>query len=43
LSSYWLDTDACVPYGWCDGYDYDKSGTVDTDDLTEFAEDWLSQ
>jgi hypothetical protein len=42
LSSYWLGTGVCVSSDWCDGYDYNKSGTVDIDDLSILCDLWLN-
>ena len=40
LSGHWRDQ-TCVSPGWCDGADFDKSGSVGLSDLAEFAEHWL--
>ncbi|MHC4396315.1 MAG: hypothetical protein ACYS1A_11740 [Planctomycetota bacterium] len=39
LASHWKD-DTCVGPDWCDGYDYDNSGSVDANDLAQFATYW---
>ena len=41
LSAWWDDENVCSPPDWCDGADFDMSGTVDMSDLTYFAENWL--
>jgi len=41
LSVWWNDEDACSSPGWCDGADFDMSGTVDMLDFTYFVENWL--
>jgi len=43
LASYWMNEDVCSPPDWCQGADFDMSGTVDMLDLTYFAENWLRQ
>jgi hypothetical protein len=40
LSYYWFDA-LCTAPDWCEGCDYDQSGTVDIEDVKRFAEDWL--
>jgi PKD repeat protein len=42
LAYYWADS-LCTSPDWCEGCDYDQSGTVDLEDLMRFAEDWLWQ
>jgi predicted metalloprotease len=37
---YWTDS-LCTAPGWCEGCDYDHSGTVGIEDIGRFAEDWL--
>jgi hypothetical protein len=40
LAKFWQNT-SCTAPDWCDGSDFDKSGTVDIHDLQIFAEFWL--
>ncbi len=37
---YWLEQ-VCLEPGWCQGCDYDHSGSVDIEDLSRFTQDWL--
>jgi len=41
LATWWDDENACLTADWCEGSDFDMSGTVDMSDLTYFAENWL--
>jgi len=41
LAVWWDDENVCSSPDWCDGADFDMSGTVDMLDLTYFAENWL--
>jgi len=43
MATWWDDEDACSPPDWCEGADFDMSGTVDMLDLTYFVENWLRQ
>ena len=43
MVAWWDDGNACSSPGWCEGADFDMSGTVDMFDLTYFAENWLRQ
>jgi len=43
LAVWWDDENACSSPDWCQGADFDMSGTVDMLDLTYFAENWLRQ
>lgn len=36
----WLSQDCSDPI-WCEGYDFNESGTVDLEDFAVFAENWL--
>jgi len=40
FASYWLDVNCDKP-DWCNRADFDKSGTVDNLDLSEFTKHWL--
>ncbi|OQY07245.1 MAG: hypothetical protein B6I25_02240 [Planctomycetales bacterium 4572_13] len=40
FASKWLD-DTCLPFTWCSGADFDRSGEVDMTDLNQLAENWL--
>jgi len=40
LSYYWIDA-LCIDPDWCEGCDYNQSGTVDIEDIKRFTEDWL--
>jgi len=40
LSLRWKDQ-TCDEPTWCDGIDFDKSGSVDADDIAQFFESWL--
>jgi len=40
LSGHWRDQ-TCVSPGWCEGADFNQSGSVDLDDLAQFVEYWL--
>ena len=42
LASHYKD-DACSGPGWCDDFDFDKSGTVDMSDVAQFAEYWVQK
>jgi hypothetical protein len=33
--------DTCAEPNWCDGFDYDKNGSVDTNDLGQFGIYWM--
>jgi len=41
LSVWWDDENACSTTDWCEGADFDMSGTVDMFDLAYFVENWL--
>ena len=41
LAKHWLESD-CFPPLWCQGADINTSGIVDTNDLRDFAGDWLN-
>ncbi len=41
LASHWLDADCGWP-DWCGGADLGKDGAVDTNDLRQVAESWLT-
>jgi len=43
LAVWWEDENACSSPNWCEGADFNMSGTVDMLDLTYFAENWLRQ
>ena len=43
LSVWWDDENVCSTTDWCEGADFDMSGTIDMLDLTYFAENWLRQ
>jgi subtilisin-like proprotein convertase family protein len=40
LSGHWRDQ-TCVSPGWCEGADFNQSGSVDLSDLAQFVEYWL--
>ncbi|MGD0573644.1 MAG: kelch repeat-containing protein [Sedimentisphaerales bacterium] len=40
FANYWMD-DTCSDPNWCNGADFDHSGSVDMLDLATFAEYWL--
>ena len=40
IAAHWLE-DGCGEPGWCDGTDFDVSGTVTGDDLGSFMQGWL--
>ena len=40
FASHWSDTDCTAP-SYCGATDFDKSGTVDLNDLAEIAQQWL--
>jgi len=42
LASYWMNEDVCSPPDWCQGADFDRSGTIDLLDLATFIESWGS-
>jgi len=39
--NHWKEQN-CVEPDWCEGTDFDHSGSVDMLDLAEFAKYWLS-
>jgi F5/8 type C domain-containing protein len=41
LSVWWDDDGGCVEPDWCEGADFDMSGTVNMLDLAYFARNWL--
>jgi len=43
LACWWNDDGGCVEPDWCNGSDFDMSGTIDMLDLAFFAENWLRQ
>ena len=43
MAAWWDDNGGCVAPDWCEGTDFDMSGTVDMLDFTYFAENWLRQ
>ena len=43
LLEFWLDDNCDLSNGYCQGTDLDQSGTVDTDDLEIFFENWLAE
>jgi len=43
LACCWDDDGGCVEPDWCEGSDFNMSGTVDMFDLAFFAENWLRQ
>jgi hypothetical protein len=40
---YWMNENVYSAFDWCQGTDFDMSGTVDMSDLTYFVENWLRQ
>ncbi len=42
LAANWLNSDCSASWFRCDGADIDRSGGIDFNDLTEFAQGWLS-
>lgn len=40
LAQHWLNNN-CAGFGWCDGADSDRSGSVNIQDLARFVEYWL--
>ncbi len=40
FADHWLQTGCSSADGWCGGYDYDISGTVDVKDFCLFSENW---
>ncbi len=40
FANNWMDNTCCAP-NWCEGTDFDHSGSVDTLDLMTFAKYWL--
>jgi unsaturated rhamnogalacturonyl hydrolase len=38
----WLQSGCTSANGWCGGFDYDISGTVDAEDLLLFSQNWLT-
>jgi len=43
LASYWMNDNICSEHDWCQGSDFDRSGTIDLLDLATFIESWLWQ
>jgi len=41
LAVWWDDDGGCVEPDWCEGADFNMSGTVDFTDLAYFVENWL--
>jgi YD repeat-containing protein len=41
VAAHWMQTDCNQP-DWCEGADFDHSGSVDIFDLATFAKYWLS-
>jgi len=41
FSSYYLKDTPCTAPDFCAGFDYDRSGSVDVNDLAGFASRWL--
>ena len=37
FANHWMDDTCCAPY-WCEGTDFDHSGSVDMLDLATFAD-----
>jgi unsaturated rhamnogalacturonyl hydrolase len=42
FANQWLQSGCSSGNGWCGGFDYDISGTVDTEDLGRFCDQWLT-
>jgi unsaturated rhamnogalacturonyl hydrolase len=42
FANEWLHNDCSSANGFCDGFDYDISGTVDTKDFALFKQTWLT-
>jgi unsaturated rhamnogalacturonyl hydrolase len=42
FAAKWLQSGCNSGNGWCGGYDYDISGTVDAEDLMRFSKLWLT-
>jgi len=43
IATWWDNENACSSPDWCEGADFDMSGTVDMLDFAYFAENWLRQ
>ncbi|GEM_PF-1196021 len=41
FANQWVRTGCDVSNDWCSGADFDRNGTVDTEDLISFANGWL--